>query len=74
LRDAKTVPTKKEKKMKKIYAVLGVALLMGCGGNQEDVCGKKNIATETAPLAPVEQKTVAQEAPVKPVESITPSK
>ncbi len=56
--------------MKKVCAVLGVALLMGCGGNnKDDLCGKKNIAKETA-----EQKAVAQEVPTKPAESVTPSK
>lgn len=61
--------------MKKICAVLGVALLMGCGGNQEGTCGKNNIAKETTPpTTSVEQKAVAQEQPIVPVESVTPSK
>ncbi|MBS0648704.1 MAG: hypothetical protein JSS10_05715 [Verrucomicrobia bacterium] len=57
--------------MKKVCAVLGVALLMGCGGNQEDVCGKK-VAKQTAPV--VEQKAVAQEQAPGVESSVTPSK
>lgn len=60
--------------MKKICAVLGVALLMGCGGNQDGSCGKNNVAKEKASNAPIEQKAVAQEQKVVPVEAVTPSK
>lgn len=56
--------------MKKIYALLGVALLMGCGGNQDDACGK--IAKQTTPVS--EQKAVAQEQAPVVESSVTPSK
>ena len=50
--------------MKKIYAVLGLALLMGCANSNDDCPRKKkdcgNSLTKVEAPA-VEQKTVAQE-------------
>jgi hypothetical protein len=72
------VPRKKEKNMKRICAVLGLALLAGCGNtpNNSDCprkdksCGKSLTHTESSTT---QQKEVVQEvAPV--LENVTPSK
>jgi hypothetical protein len=68
------VPRKKEKNMKRICAVLGLALLAGCGNNpsssdcprKDKSCGKSLTNVESS----TEQKEVAQEV----LENVTPSK
>jgi hypothetical protein len=67
------VPRKKEKNMKKICAVLGLALLMGCASNDDCPRKKKdcgNNVTKQAEAPVNEPKTIAQEA----VPVVTPSK
>jgi hypothetical protein len=72
------MPMKKEKNMKRICAVLGLTLLMGCGNNtnsdcprKDKSCGRNDLTSQEKSVA--EQKEVAQEAtPV--LENITPSK
>ena len=60
--------------MKKICAVLGLALLMGCAKEEcprkDKGCGK-GLTNQEVPIA--EQKEVAQEA-VPTLEDVTPSK
>jgi hypothetical protein len=72
------VPRKKEKNMKGICAVLGLALLMGCNNNSDcprkdkscGGCGKRVTTAE----APVDQKEAHQEIVSVYLESETPSK
>jgi len=60
--------------MKNIWAVLGLALLMGCGSSdcqrKEKDCGKR-LTSQEAPA--VEKQEVAQEAS-SVLENVTPSK
>jgi hypothetical protein len=69
------VPRKKEKNMKSVFTVLGLALLMGCANNdcprKKKDCG--NDVANKVESSLIDQKAVAQEEP--PVEKVlAPSK
>ncbi len=62
--------------MKRVYAVLGLALLMGCGNTNNSDCPRKDKSCgkslTSAEASVVEQKEVAQED-ASVLENVTPS-
>jgi hypothetical protein len=64
------MPRKKEESMKRVCAVLGLALLMGCGNSDNNDCPRKDKSCGKG-ITTVETSAVQEVVSVK--ESVTPS-